>query len=193
MPPRLRDSGATANAAQKEHRYNIPGLSFGDTLTWRAGKPIAVADLLTRLQKLGNELRNFDDDQVDSRSFTTLAYDLANANLLGHKDKGVRAWIIACIVDVLRLCAPDAPFIEGQLKVRITAKVPGSGNYSCSLIGHIYRHHQFNTSCAGRSHKCLQCPACLHSTLARRVTEYSACHGHTEPRESHRVSFHHSV
>ena len=117
MPTRLRNNVAAADAAQKEAHYTTPGLQFSDTLTWRAGKAIPVAELLTRLQKLGNELRNFDDDQVDSRTFTTLAHDLANANLLGHKDKGVRAWTVSCIVDVLRICAPDAPFIEVQLKV----------------------------------------------------------------------------
>ncbi len=118
MPTRLRNTAA-ADSAQKETRYEIPGLQFGDTLTWRAGKPIPVADLLARLQKLASALRNYDLDQVDSRAFTTLAHDLANANLLGHKDKGVRAWTVSCIVDVLKICAPDAPFIEGQLKVSI--------------------------------------------------------------------------
>ncbi|KIW18992.1 hypothetical protein PV08_03282 [Exophiala spinifera] len=116
MPARPRDTAAARNA-QQEHRYDIPGLQFDDTLTWRAGKPIPVADLLARLQKLASELRKYDLDQVDSRTFTTLAQDLANANLLGHKDKGVRAWTVSCIVDVLKICAPDAPFIEGQLKV----------------------------------------------------------------------------
>jgi hypothetical protein len=29
----------------------------------------------------------------------------------------VRAWATCCIVDVLRLCAPDAPFTRNQLKV----------------------------------------------------------------------------
>ncbi|KAK5240388.1 Sister chromatid cohesion protein pds5, partial [Exophiala xenobiotica] len=115
MPTRLRNAAA-ADSAQNEPRYEIPGLQFGDTLTWRAGKPIPVGDLLARLQKLASALRNYDVDQVDSRAFTTLAHDLANANLLGHKDKGVRAWTVSCIVDVLKICAPDAPFIDGQLK-----------------------------------------------------------------------------
>lgn len=117
MPSRLRNAGPSADAAQPESRYHIPGLQYHDSLTWRAGKAIPIADLLNRLQKLGTELRNFDADQVDSRSFTTLAHDLANANLLGHKDKGIRAWTLSCIVDVLRICAPDAPFVESQLKV----------------------------------------------------------------------------
>ncbi|ETI27188.1 hypothetical protein G647_09871 [Cladophialophora carrionii CBS 160.54] len=115
MPSRLRNA-ATAETAQTEHRYDIPGLQFNEPLSWRAGKAIPVGDLLTRLQKLATELRNYDLDQVDSRAFTTLSQDLANANLLAHKDKGVRAWTVSCIVDVLKICAPDAPFIEGQLK-----------------------------------------------------------------------------
>ncbi|OQV02145.1 hypothetical protein CLAIMM_07386 [Cladophialophora immunda] len=115
MPTRLRNAAA-AEAAQTPHRYDIPGLQFDDSLTWRAGKPIAVGDLLTRLQKLAGQLRNYDLDQVDSRAFTTLAQDLANPNLLGHKDKGVRAWTVSCVVDVLKICAPDAPFVEAQLK-----------------------------------------------------------------------------
>lgn len=117
MPSRLRNTAA-AETAQKEQRYDIPGLKFSDPLSWRAGKAIPVGDLLARLQKLAGELRNYDLDQVDSRTFTTLAQDLANANLLAHKDKGVRAWTVSCVVDVLRICAPDAPFIGGQLKVR---------------------------------------------------------------------------
>ncbi|EXJ87363.1 hypothetical protein A1O3_04322 [Capronia epimyces CBS 606.96] len=122
MPTRLRNT-ATAEVAQKEVRYEISGLQFEDTLTWRAGKPIPVAELLARLQKLSAELRNYDLDQVDSRSFTTLAHDLANPNLLGHKDKGVRAWTLSCIVDVLRICAPDAPFQVGQLKDIFTVTI----------------------------------------------------------------------
>ncbi|EXJ83418.1 hypothetical protein A1O1_07041 [Capronia coronata CBS 617.96] len=122
MPTRLRQT-ATTEVGQKENGYNIPGLQFGETLTWRAGKPIPVAELLARLQKLSAELRNYDLDEVDSRSFTTLAQDLANPNLLGHKDKGVRAWTVSCIVDVLKICAPDAPFQVGQLKDIFTVTI----------------------------------------------------------------------
>ncbi|RVX72583.1 hypothetical protein B0A52_03979 [Exophiala mesophila] len=123
MPSRLRNAGSSADAAQPESRYHIPGLQYHDSLAWRAGKAIPIADLLNRLQKLGTELRNFDADQVDSHSFTTLAHDLANANLLGHKDKGIRAWTLSCIVDVLRICAPDAPFVESQLKDIFTVAI----------------------------------------------------------------------
>jgi len=121
MPGRLRQPGAVeaAEAAgRKDRLYDIPGLEFNDALTWRAGKTIPVADLLSRLQKLSGELRNFDQDQVESGAFTQVAHDLANTNLLGHKDKGVRAWTVSCIVDILKICAPNAPFLDKQLKVR---------------------------------------------------------------------------
>ena len=103
--------------APSDKSYNIPGLDFNQSLTWRPGKAIPVADLLARLQDLRSQLATFEDEQVDSRLWTGLAGDLAHANLLGHKDKGVRAWTVSCIVDVLKICAPDAPFQNNALKV----------------------------------------------------------------------------
>lgn len=118
MPGRLRQSaGKSSEVTQQTGSYNITGLDFNDALTWRAGKAIAVADLLTRLKKLGAELRNLDQGQIAAGEFTRLAQDLAHSNLLGHKDKGVRAWVLCCIVDILNICAPDAPFVPAQLKV----------------------------------------------------------------------------
>jgi sister chromatid cohesion protein PDS5 len=117
MAPRRRNAPVVGPASD-ERRYNVPDLDFDEPLTWPAGKPIAVADLLKRLQTLATKLRNYDVDQPDSQAFTTLAHDLANPNLLGHKDKGVRASTVACVVDVLKLCAPEAPFVTAQLKVR---------------------------------------------------------------------------
>lgn len=114
-PTRLRQS--TTASTREPTGYEIPGLEYTQPLTWRAGKPIPVADLLTRLEKLAIELRNFDQDQVNPKDFQRLAQDLANANLLGHKDKGIRAWTVSCVVDVLKICAPDAPFSNAQLKV----------------------------------------------------------------------------
>lgn len=121
MPGRLRQPTAAspAQAAQSaESHYNIPALDFHETLTWKAGKAIPVADLLTRLTKLGALLRQYDEDQVDQSAFQSLATDLSNAQILGHKDRGVRALSMVCIVDLLKICAPNAPFKAGQLKVR---------------------------------------------------------------------------
>ena len=95
------------------------GLKFSEALSWRAGRPIAIAELMRRLQSLGNELQSLDQDEGDDtfkESFVKVAKELADPQLLAHKDRGVRAWTARCIVDLLRLCAPNAPFTEKQLK-----------------------------------------------------------------------------
>ena len=93
-------------------------LKFGEPLSWRAGKAIAVAELLRRLQALLEEIRPLDQDGIYKASLTTVAKELANPNLLAHKDNGVKAWTACCLVEILRLCAPDAPYTERQLKVQ---------------------------------------------------------------------------
>ncbi len=102
---------------QRVERLSNQKLHFHEPLTWRAGNPIAVGDLLRRLQSLAKELRDIDQDGADRNSLTRPAKELATQNLLAHKDKGVRAWTAICLVDILRLCAPEAPFTETQLKV----------------------------------------------------------------------------
>jgi sister-chromatid-cohesion protein PDS5 len=95
-------------------------LAFDEPLTWRAGRPIAVSDLLRRLKKLHDELSamdQFEEDDEDGRSTVTpKAQELANAQLLGHRDRGVKAWTLACIVHMFRILAPNAPYKDGQLR-----------------------------------------------------------------------------
>ncbi|CAG8974129.1 hypothetical protein HYALB_00002765 [Hymenoscyphus albidus] len=91
-------------------------LQFNEPLSWRAGKPIATAELLRRLEALADELRDMDQEEVDKESFKTVAKELSGQNLLSHKDKGVRAYVACCLVDLLKLCAPDAPFSASKLK-----------------------------------------------------------------------------
>lgn len=118
MPSRLRQTaGQATEAAQVDGPYHISGLSFNQALSWKAGKAIPVADLLTRLQSLGSELRSLEQGQISAKEFRQLAQDLAHSNLLGHKDKGIRAWALCCVVDILNICAPDAPFNPAQLRV----------------------------------------------------------------------------
>ncbi|CAG8361775.1 unnamed protein product [Penicillium salamii] len=95
----------------------LRSLSFNQPLSWRVGRSaIPIADLLERLRSLAQELRKLDQEEIDKESLRKVSQELSNANLLAHKDKGVRAWATCCIVDVLRLCAPDAPFTRNQLK-----------------------------------------------------------------------------
>lgn len=114
MPSRTRPP------ADVDEDAGLRGLSFNQPLSWRVGRSaIPIADLLERLQTLAQELRKLEQEEIDKESLRKVSQELASAHLLAHKDKGVRAWATCCIVDVLRLCAPDAPFTRNQLKVRI--------------------------------------------------------------------------
>ena len=119
MPTRARPAASTATEVIEpdERRNYMSGLQFSEALSWRAGKPIPVADLLRRLQALSKEMRDMEQDENEKGTFTKVARELASSNLLGHKDKGIRAWTACCLVDILRLCAPDAPYTGPQLKV----------------------------------------------------------------------------
>lgn len=100
-----------------EPEEELVSLTFNEPLSWRAGKPIPTGELLRRLDTLTNELRELDQVVIDKDSFSKVAKELAGQNLLGHKDKGVRAFVGCCLVDMLKICAPDAPFTPTQLKV----------------------------------------------------------------------------
>ncbi|KAL5877658.1 Sister chromatid cohesion protein pds5 [Pyricularia oryzae] len=91
-------------------------LQFDQTLTWRAGKPISTGELHRRLDALSKELSELDQDLTDKNSLTKVAKELVSHNLLTHKDKGVKAFVACCLVDILRICAPNAPFTPSQLK-----------------------------------------------------------------------------
>ena len=118
MPARTATSSTQVMEGEEEGGSPF-GLQFDEPLSWRAGKPIAIADLLRRLQRLSKELQPLEQDEGIKDSFLTVAKDLANPNLLAHKDNGIKAWTACCLVDILRLCAPDAPYTERQLKVRL--------------------------------------------------------------------------
>ncbi|KAJ5983141.1 hypothetical protein N7481_005240 [Penicillium waksmanii] len=113
MPSRTRK----APVEEPEEDSGLQGLAFNQPLSWRVGRTaIPIADLLDRLQTLAQELRKLEQEEIDKESLRKVSQELSSANLLAHKDKGVRAWATCCIVDVLRLCAPDAPFTRNQLK-----------------------------------------------------------------------------
>ncbi|KAL3473987.1 armadillo-type protein [Aspergillus californicus] len=119
MPSRTRQgpSVATEVVESEDTSSGLHRLKFNEPLSWRVGRSaIAIADLLQRLQTLAQELRRFEQEEIEKETLTKVSQELAAAQILGHKDRGVRAWATCCIVDVLRLCAPDAPFTANQLK-----------------------------------------------------------------------------
>lgn len=135
------------------------GLQFNEPLSWRAGKPIATGELLKRLNALSNELREMDQEEIDKDSLTKVAKELAGQNILSHKDKGVRAFAACCLVDILKLCAPDAPFTGSQLKV---CRKSQHRVYSTLLklgAGHLHPFHKLHTPSPLGSFQCLQYPA----------------------------------
>ncbi|KAL2200920.1 hypothetical protein P885DRAFT_26537 [Corynascus similis CBS 632.67] len=118
MAPRR---SAAAEAEEQEPEEGMVRLQFKEPLTWRPGKAIPLDTLLKRLDQLTRELAEMDQETTDPSSLTKVAKEVASHQLLNHKDKGVRAYTACCVVDILRLCAPDAPFTPSQLKVRTEA------------------------------------------------------------------------
>lgn len=78
----------------------------------------STTDLAKRLKAIHEQLSNFDQDDVDTASLDKVARQLVDPKLLLHKDKGVKAYVGACLVDVLRLYAPEAPYTPAELTVR---------------------------------------------------------------------------
>ncbi len=110
---------AEASASGRRDRPLVR-LRFSEPLSWRPGKPIPTEELLRRLKSLNRELSDLDQETLDTESLAKVAQELANHNLLNHKDKGIKAFAAACLVDILCLCAPNAPFTQTQLKVRVS-------------------------------------------------------------------------
>ncbi|KAF9170233.1 hypothetical protein BGX20_009238 [Mortierella sp. AD010] len=97
------------------------GLQFRRKLTGSA------SDLLSNLKELHEELKPMEQGMVDTASFSSVTKQLVDSTLVNHKDKGVRIYTACCIADLLRLYAPDAPYTNNNLKVRIettNVKVP---------------------------------------------------------------------
>jgi sister-chromatid-cohesion protein PDS5 len=130
MAPRSRRSAAAATEVVEEEEQEqeveepqvegdgLKKLRFKQPLVGKPGKQISVGDLLTRLKTLLDELRTIDQEEAHRDSLMPVAQELASQTLLQHKDNGVRAWAVCCVVDMLKLFAPDAPYPASKLKVR---------------------------------------------------------------------------
>jgi sister chromatid cohesion protein PDS5 len=100
-------------------------LKVSSPLVPRPNKPITTADLIKRLTDLANQLIDVSQDNttVKGQLERTICPQLIDKNLIQHKDKGVRSYVAVCIVEALRICAPDAPFSASQLKVKNTLSI----------------------------------------------------------------------
>ncbi|CAG8513577.1 2415_t:CDS:10 [Paraglomus occultum] len=91
-------------------------LRFKQKLVSGSSKQIATIELVKRLKTLHEELKKIDQEEVDTDSLASITKELINESLTGHKDKSVKAYVAACLADVLRLHAPDAPYTDGELR-----------------------------------------------------------------------------
>ncbi|GAB7339735.1 hypothetical protein MBLNU457_6300t1 [Dothideomycetes sp. NU457] len=126
----VEEEGGEVEEEQEEE--GTVTLKFDEPLTWKAGKQIIVSELLRRLKKLHKELSDIEQEDAYKESFHPVAKELANVNLLNHKDKGVKAWVAACLVEIFRILAPNAPYNQSQLKeifsLFITSTIPALAN-----------------------------------------------------------------
>jgi sister-chromatid-cohesion protein PDS5 len=113
------DEDMEGQEEQAESAQGVAQLQFNQPLTWKAGRAIALTELLKRLEALSRELQSYEQDDVERESLFTVAKELASQQLLGHKDRGVKAFTACCVVDIFRLCAPDAPYTAVQMKVSL--------------------------------------------------------------------------
>ncbi|KAM5351524.1 hypothetical protein ACJ41O_004247 [Fusarium nematophilum] len=107
-------------ASDQDEEEELRSLEFDEELSWRPAKPIPTGTLLGRLERLSKELSEFDQGATDLDSIRDVAKHLGHRNLLQHKDRGVKAYTACCLVDILRLFVPDAPYSDDQLKMMFT-------------------------------------------------------------------------
>ena len=108
---------AASPARSRQDPDELKSLEFDEEISWRPGKTIGLNTLLPRLENLARELAAFDQEETDLKSIEPVARKLINRNLITHKDKGVKAYTACCLVDVLRLFVPNAPYDNEELKV----------------------------------------------------------------------------
>ncbi|KAM0559596.1 hypothetical protein ACHAPJ_004120 [Fusarium lateritium] len=107
-------------ASENDEEGEQRSLEFDEELSWRPAKPIPTGTLIKRLDKLSKELSELDQGATDLDSLKNVSKQLGHRNLLQHKDRGVKAYTACCLVDILRLYVPEAPFSDDQLKMMFT-------------------------------------------------------------------------
>ncbi len=92
-------------------RPQLQKLKFSGTLKGSA------SEVSKQLKQLQDELSAHDQDLIDPTSLDKVAKQCMSPSLLLHKDPGVKAYLAACLADLLRLYAPEAPYTQAELKV----------------------------------------------------------------------------
>ena len=74
------------------------------------------ADLILHLSKLHSYLSNLNQESVKPAGLETISAQLVSNRILCNDEKEVRLVALCCIVDMLRLFAPNTPYTEPQFK-----------------------------------------------------------------------------
>lgn len=88
-------------------------LAFREKLV--GGKSQTTDTYLRKLKTLHAQLSELDQETVDVKTLDAVRRDLLHPSILLHTDRGVKAYAACCIVDILGLYAPEAPYTETQL------------------------------------------------------------------------------
>ncbi|KAF8999911.1 ARM repeat-containing protein [Hymenopellis radicata] len=70
---------------------------------------------LRKLKALHHNLTELEQDTVEVASLATVSRDVILPAILLHSDRGVKAYAACCLVDLLNLYAPEAPYEDHQL------------------------------------------------------------------------------
>jgi sister chromatid cohesion protein PDS5 len=86
---------------------------YGPNFLLKAGRK---GDLIIRLNALHKSLHELTQDPNDLPSgLQATAAQLVSVKVLGHSDKDVRLLSACCIVDILRVFAPEAPYCDEEM------------------------------------------------------------------------------
>lgn len=99
---------------QEKHAEMTNELQFNSALLSVASNPIATRVLIERLDALRAELDSISSPKL--QSLETIATDLSNERLLKHTKSGVQPRVAYCLVDILHLHSPNAPYNALQLE-----------------------------------------------------------------------------
>ncbi|KAI8807417.1 armadillo-type protein [Cladochytrium replicatum] len=101
-----------ANTGRQTLKFNLPLTAGGRG----DGKSLTSSEIARRLKVLQEELGHLEQESVDTSSLARIRTELLTPSLLEHKDRSIKMLVACCIADLLRLYAPDAPYVEQELK-----------------------------------------------------------------------------
>ncbi|KAA8900672.1 hypothetical protein TRICI_006173 [Trichomonascus ciferrii] len=81
-------------------------------------------ELFSLLETLSVELGHLEQEQTDLATLRTVSQELISSRLMKNKNAGIRTLTACCLMEVLRIHAPDAPYSIEMLKVSASSTNP---------------------------------------------------------------------